>query len=211
MGSVHIYGQGKIMCHRKTATKVKNGQVQRKNNWEQSPNMFTTYQNEILVDRERAGKAYRHLLRKQDLYDFFELIPDWAEVSKGLDGVFLGRGDVDYLGCYHNQVITLTAWDRELFWFQATESFVEDHRSVLEGLNVPISKIKSNCFRLDFDEASAKAFQLVHVFMHELGHHVDRMTSKQRRFCGRGENFAEFWARQHEKEMLSRYLALNRL
>ena len=199
------------MYHRKTATKVKNGQVQRKNNWAQSPNMFYTYQNDILVERERAGKEFTHLLRKQDLYDFFELIPDWGELSKGLDGVFLGRGDVDYLGCYHNFVITLTAWDRQLFWKHCSGQFVEQHLSILEGLNVAIRKLKDNCFHLAFDARSAKAFQLIHVFMHELGHHVDRMSTKQRRFCGRGEVFAEQWAREHEKEMLSRYLMVHQL
>ena len=199
------------MYHRKTATKVKNGQVQRKNNWVQSPNMFYTYQNEILVDRERAGKGYKHLLRKQDLYDFFELIPDWNIVSEGLDGVFLGRGNTSSLGCYKHFVITISAWESEVVWPKVDGTFVEDHRSVLEGLNVQIQQNKDGSQRLEFTEESAKAFQLIHVFMHELGHHVDRFSSRLKSHCGRGESFADDWARKHEQVILERYLAVNRL
>src|SRR4051812_42395792 len=39
----------------------------------------------------------------------------------------------------------------------------------------------------------------------ELGHHHDRMTTWTKRQCGRGESFAESFAREHEDEIIARY------
>ena len=198
--------------YRRTAPKVRNGKVLKKNNWQQSPDMFYTVQDEILVERERAGKGYKHLIRKQDVYNMFELIPEWEKVSIGLDGVLLGRGSSSILGCYNRNVITVTAWETEIVWTDANEGFIEEHSDVLNLLGIPFSPSEEKgLYRVDFSEESAKAFSLIHVFLHEVGHHVDRMSTKRRRYCGRGEDFAENWANERSVEVYENYCRFYRL
>ncbi len=56
--------------NRKTSPKVIGGLVQRKN--KHTKTARTGY----LVDRKRAGKGYRHVLKKKDIHDFTDIIPD---------------------------------------------------------------------------------------------------------------------------------------
>jgi len=58
----------------------------------------------------------------------------------------------------------------------------------------------------DADISESTAYQLLHIFLHELGHHCDRMSTKSRRDSGRGEPFAEEWAYRYERVLWDRYL-----
>ena len=55
-------------------------------------------------------------------------------------------------------------------------------------------------------EAQARAYQLLHIFLHELGHHHDRMTTKSKSDASRGELYAEAYALKYEAEIWMRYL-----
>jgi hypothetical protein len=57
----------------------------------------------------------------------------------------------------------------------------------------------------EFNETTVQAFLLVHVLLHELGHHHDRMTSPRQRNTTRGERYAEEYARRYEKRIWSAY------
>src|SRR5262245_18299661 len=46
---------------RKTAPKVRNGQVQRKNRWQETPNCYNTEQPVPVIDRQWPGYGFRHL------------------------------------------------------------------------------------------------------------------------------------------------------
>ena len=48
-------------------------------------------------------------------------------------------------------------------------------------------------------------FHLLNLFLHELGHLHDRLTSRQK-FCGRGEPYAEDYARRCETLICERYV-----
>jgi hypothetical protein len=83
-----------------------------------------------------------------------------------------------------------------------------DHEDLLDRLGVPI----------DFDEeagelhchwtrSTARAYQLLHVFVHELGHHIDRMTSRGQRESSRGEDHAEQYAWSFEAVIWENYCA----
>ena len=57
----------------------------------------------------------------------------------------------------------------------------------------------------EFSEAQVRAYQLLHILLHELGHHHDRLTTKP---CGkpnRGESYAEAYALRHEAVIWGRY------
>ena len=45
-----------------------------------------------------------------------------------------------------------------------------------------------------FDRRTAADYMLLHVFLHELGHHVDAMTPPRKGRTTRGEDYAELWA-----------------
>jgi hypothetical protein len=57
----------------------------------------------------------------------------------------------------------------------------------------------------EFNEWAVQAFQLLHVLLHELGHHHDRMTSPGQRDITRGEGYAEAYARRYEQRIWSAY------
>lgn len=56
-----------------------------------------------------------------------------------------------------------------------------------------------------FTPATVQAFLLVHVLVHELGHHHDRMTSPRKRRATRGEDYAEAYAKKHEDALWPAY------
>ena len=45
-------------------------------------------------------------------------------------------------------------------------------------------------------EGQARAFQLLHILPHELGHHHDRITTRSQREAARGEPYAESYAQR---------------
>lgn len=61
-----------------------------------------------------------------------------------------------------------------------------------------------------FSDASIQAFLLLHVLLHELGHHHDRMTSRPRGAITRGESYAEEYARKYEKLIWADYCRIFR-
>ena len=61
--------------------------------------------------------------------------------------------------------------------------------------------------RVRWSEPSARAYQLLHILLHELGHHHDRMTTRSRPDRPpRGEPYAEAYAHRHEALIWERYL-----
>ena len=189
--------------NRKSTPKVKDGQVCKKNNWKQTPTYWNTPQDIPVLDKERPGKGYRHLLRRNDLVSFISILPDWEELSKGLDAVLLAPGGGDAGGWYDRGIVAICAWEREL-WREADPSWYEEHKGLLKRLNVPCAEV-SGWVECRFTEATARAYQLAHIFLHELGHHHDRITTKYQLDCARGEGYAEKYALQYEKVIWDRY------
>jgi hypothetical protein len=166
-----------LRSRRKTAPAVRDGIVQKKNRHEVTRSYWNTRSEAPVFDRERPGPGYRHLLTTQEVIDFALLLPEWGRLAQGLDAVLLASGgDAD--GWYHDGVIGICAWSRrlEVEW---SPRHVEEHRSILERLDVPIKLERQDAICV-FTEKTAKAFQLLHVFMHELGHHWDRMNTRSR-------------------------------
>ncbi len=64
------------------------------------------------------------------------------------------------------------------------------------------------CVQMRFDRRTAAAHQLHHVFLHELGHHVDAMARPHPGFTVRGEDYAEGWAERCAEQIWDEALAL---
>jgi hypothetical protein len=192
---------------RKSAPKVQGGRVQHKNHWTRTPRYHRPEGSDVVIYRERPGEGYRHVLRQPDVEQFLALLPDWEALSEGLQAIVLAPGNPSCLGWHNPGIVAVCAWERELIqaWFP---EFFADHRSILERLGVewePIQEDGETRFLCKFTEQSVRGFLLMHVLLHELGHHHDRMNTRSRKDCGRGEDYAEQYALQHADQLWERY------
>ena len=85
--------------HRRTATRVRDGRVQKKNNWElDRGDYFAREQDDIRLDRLPPGRGYRHLLTIADVRAFTDAPArrhrrlDLSDHSRGLDQRPQARG-----------------------------------------------------------------------------------------------------------------------
>ncbi len=76
-------------------------------------------------------------------------------------------------------------------------------------LNVSPCRKNEDNYVIEFDEFTARAFQLIHVFIHELGHHQDRMTTRSKKSAARGESHAEAYSKKYEDIVIERYFRMN--
>ncbi len=72
------------MYPRKTAPKVRGGKVQRKNRTAPSPEIYGREPLQLQIRRLPAGRGYSHVLSRREVERFVRLIPDLAELSRGL-------------------------------------------------------------------------------------------------------------------------------
>lgn len=159
------------------------------------------------MDRQRPGIGYRHLLLKRDIIAFLELLPDWNSAAVGLNAVVLAPGEYKLDGYDTHGVVHVCAWESDL-WRIVTCAGYEEHREIWGRLGVPCEPITDEHgagVLCRWDERTARSYQLLHVLLHELGHHHDRMTTRRQKRCGRGEPFAEAYALRHEEEIWDKY------
>jgi hypothetical protein len=187
--------------HRRTTPKVRGGRVQKKNRSEPSQPSDGDLP---AFERERPGRGYRHLLRRRDIKAFVGLLPNWDELAVGLERIVLARED-DAMGYHEAGAVAICAWEEELWWRDTDPEWHSEHREILERLAVEKEKVGGRLV-LKWTEPQARAFQLVHVFVHELAHHHDRMSTKSQKAAARGEAFAEAYARELESEIWPQYV-----
>ena len=191
------------MIARRTATRIKNGSVQKKNNWTKTPNYWNTRQDEIQIDIAKPGKGYRHFIKKRDIKAFLEILPNRDEIDVEFDAVLLASGRDNLDGWYRNGVIAICAWEKEMEQ-SCTIEYFEAHKDIFIRLGVEY-ELKNDYVILHFNENQIKAYQLLHIFLHELGHHHDRINTKSKRRCSRGENYAENYAFKYEEVIWNKY------
>jgi hypothetical protein len=204
--------------HRRSALRVRGGRVAKKNSWRVDPGDFWTLpQDEVRIDRRAPGDGCRHLITVDQLRAFIELLPDWDEVAIGLDAIVLDAYRGAVLGWYQRGVVAVCAWERSLWWPLTARSWIEENRSIFERLDVewealtreqvldrlrpgkgPMSAVPvpdaDRWCEIRWTEAQARAFQLLDVLPHELGHHHDRITTHRQLRTGRGEPYAGHYA-----------------
>lgn len=66
------------------------------------------------------------------------------------------------------------------------------------------SQVKKDHVICDFTENQIKAYLLLHIFLHELGHHHDRINTRLKRIA-RGEKYAESYAFKYEEIIWNKY------
>ncbi len=189
--------------NRRTATKVKDGKVQRKNR------LRPTGQDGYVLDRESPGRGCHHVISKRDIFSFIEIIPNWQRFSERLERIVLASNGEDADGeyaFYHREetgAIYLRAWNDEL-WTETSTAFFDAHQLLFERLGVSYDRSK-NGVACRFTEEQARAYMLLHVFMHELGHHHDR-THQKHLDTTKGEDYAERFANSRFDELFPAYV-----
>jgi hypothetical protein len=191
--------------NRKTTPKVVGGKTQRKNRWAQTPNCYNTRQDRPVIDRRRPGAGYRHVLKKRDVKRFIGLLPDWDELSIGLNVIQLAPGHPTCDGWHRPGVVAVCAWPIDQA-VEASDWYYREHRKIFKRLGVPCFELSDAKIRCEFNDSMIRAYQLLHILLHELGHHHDRMTTKSKRQSSRGERFAERYALNYADRIWERYL-----
>lgn len=74
-----------------------------------------------------------------------------------------------------------------------------------ERLGVPCEETSEGNYLCKFDERTVRGYQLLHILLHELGHHHDRMTTRAQKRACRGEKYAEEYARLHQASIWQAY------
>ena len=189
---------------KKTSPKVIGGKVQRKNNWTRTPNYYHDVPASLVIDRKRPGAGYRHLLKQKDILQFIGILPDWAELSRGLNGIVLAAGSWSIFGYHRPGVVHICAWDKDL-WITLSKEGFEQERFFLERLGVACESHGDEVL-CKFSEGAARAHQLLATLLHELGHHHDRMTTRSKSQASRGEGYAEDYAKRYTDQIWTRYL-----
>lgn len=184
---------------RRGALTVKDGRVQKKNNWELTRDYDITPQPEPVIDRQRPGAGYRPVLMQRDVEEFIALLPDWGEMAQGLNAIVLAPGQGGTDGYHSRGVVHICAWEIGLWRESSTEHF-QEHRDIWERLGVPCefkTDDFSRYFLCKWTQNTARAYQLLHILTHELGHHHDRITTASQKRAARGEPYAEAYARKY--------------
>src|SRR4030095_10177077 len=136
--------------------------------------------------------------------DFIGILPEWSELSTGLNGIVLAPGDRSIFGYHRPGVVHICAWDKDL-WITLSKEGYEQERFFLERLNVECADDGDEVV-CKFSETTARAHQLLATLLHELGHHHDRMTTKSKIAASRGEAYAEEYAKRYTAQTWNRYL-----
>jgi hypothetical protein len=83
------------------------------------PTRYRPHRLTITPDRRRKSTArgtssYRHLLKRRDVECFLEIVPDWHELSTGLNAIVLAPHG-DCMGWHEPGVVHVCAWEEELW------------------------------------------------------------------------------------------------
>jgi hypothetical protein len=215
------------MLRRKTTPRVKDGQVQTKNRRGVTAPDGYTQSASLQIVRRAPGPRQVHVVDEHDVRRFLDLLPEWPLLGAGIHAIVLDNDDGDFDGCYrHDGVIFLASWPEEIVR-ELGVAYHEAHREVFDRIGVPFDIVHEPAApeepgpphahtppprdpepfaRCWFEPATARDYLLMHVFLHELGHHHDRRTLRRGR-GGRGEDYAEAWAIDRERELWPRYRA----
>jgi hypothetical protein len=193
--------------NRRGALTVKDGRVQKKNNWELTPNYYSHPQTELVIERKRPGAGFQHVLLQRDVRAFLGILPDWNEISQGLNAIILAPGEAETDGYHSPGVVHICAWEAGL-WRETSFEHYHEHCEIWKRLGVVCEPRKDSFggFMLcKWTQNTARAYQLLHILTHELGHHHDRITTQSQKRTARGESYAEAYALKYEKLVWDRF------
>lgn len=168
---------------RKTAPKVKDGRVQKKHRHDASEYLALVDGRSFTVLKHRAREGYRHVVQLPDVYRFVELIPSWSTVSNGLSALALDAyGCEEQTGCHYDPGYR-AIWMRpfpEAMQTTWSRRYHDVHGEFTSRLGVESVREDDRSVTLTWTLAQARAWQLLHLFLHELSVHAQFMRGGQK-------------------------------
>jgi hypothetical protein len=159
------------------------------------------------IYRKHPGLGYRHVLMIRDVRAFISILPNWPTLSIGLNTILLAPARPNCDGFHRAGLVAICAQSRDLHQLIRNDHYIAEHRHIFERLDIPVEKATDGHI-IHFTQSTLRAYQLLHVFLHELGHHHDRMTTRSQRKPSRGERFAELYARGHGDMIWQQYFEI---
>lgn len=193
----------RTLTARKTTPGVRRGRVKKKNRVVQKPPQSQLAGPRIVRRRPREGTV--HVVDGKDVRRFLTMLPEWEGLVGSLSAVVLDSHNprVDATYPFERATITLQAWPNgyEQRW---GFGHVDDHMSILSRLGVSMEEAADSVI-CRFTRDGARAYVLLHVLMHELGHHM-HWTTRRIRSHDRAEAIAEELALRFEWLLWQRYV-----
>lgn len=208
--------------HRKTTPKVVDGRVQRKHRNCGGPSYVGDRR--VAIERRKPGYEYRHVVTQNEVYAFIQIVPDWEALTRGLGKIILDEGSDARSGWFSRGVIALCAFPRDLrvefdepYFYRDLDFFRRlavphtfvsppepDEDDLMGQLRQTFEPPEPRQVICQFSKSSARCYVLMRTLLHELGHHLDLATNRKR-WCSRGEEFAERIGRELERRTWANY------
>jgi hypothetical protein len=189
-----------------TSPVVRSGNQYRAERSYPAPEDFNKVRPDPDVFRKNPGPHHRHVLGIRHVREFIRIVPDWPTLAVGLNTILLAPHRVDVDGFHRPGLVAICAQPRSLS-VAVSAGYLTAHQSLFSRLNVTWDGTPHGAM-VHHTVPSLRAFQLLHVLLHELGHHHDRMTTRTQRRASRGERYAEAYANRHGDFLWDRYAAL---
>jgi hypothetical protein len=122
-----------FLQRRKTNPRVVDGRVRRKHRDRSGADYRPTSQ--FRIDRVRPRPGYRHFVTASDVMAFVHLLPDWPELTIGLQRILLDRNPFSQ-GWYTPGTVALCNWPERAMDFFGGE-FFHQHAATFARLGVP--------------------------------------------------------------------------
>jgi hypothetical protein len=187
---------------RKSAPGSRGGKTQKKNRTALSPDVYVHQFESLVVQRVRPIRGSYHAVTPTDVRRFVSIIPDWDEVAAGIKAVILTPGGDDAYGRYNNVgIIKLDAWRRD------EPVFIPGRKEWLVramGIHEPDD---GEGWELVFSRDQVRCLLLMGTFLHELGHHVDRIQTRSKADASNGEPYAIAYEQRRQPELWEAYCA----
>ncbi|MFP4105072.1 MAG: hypothetical protein ACLFVU_03185 [Phycisphaerae bacterium] len=150
--------------HRASRRAKKHGKTSRLPGYFQQPDELPA------VERLRPGRGYKHLLLQTDVIDFLSLLPQYNDLSQGLEEIIFAPHREGTFGWHKPHAVAICAWDNYL-WLTMDEGFIMDHEELLDRLGVEREQIPAPgvpSWEVRWTEDQARGFQLLGVLLEHL-------------------------------------------
>jgi len=157
------------------------------------------------IEREKPGRGFISLIMKREMETFIKLLPEWEDLSLGIETVVLAPGEDGVLGWRSPGVVGLCAWPRIIEWDDCDHDFYNTHKDLFAKLEIPCAGEDDHWY-VGFTDLSASAFQLIHVFVQLACLHRNDVSV----LAGAGKksrgSYLRSYVNKWENEIFKRYL-----
>lgn len=175
--------------------------MRKKNRTVLSPDIYVHEPDELLIKRTRPIAGHFHAVSATDVRRFVRLIDDWEEVASAVRAVILTPGGDYCYGRYNNAgIIKLDAWPK------CGPHYVPSRKKwLIEQIGLGPMPEGQTYMISDITKEQVRCYLLLGTFLHELGHHIDRMSTRSKLDAANGEPAAIRYEQMRQRELWKPY------